>query len=222
VETLAVGEPELDLLGFVHGLRDARPATPARDYRTQGHPLASRPGAQGRLRPEHRKRRGSTSLRDGRAVTVSDEVSAEREANCPPIGKRCPCTRTFRCPLSARQVIDQDRPADPGLLAQQPGAGELVLEGVMVADVLTGVRLAGADERPGRFRVAAGRGVKQRTLCGAVRSSEGTEFHHQRRGLPQAGKSLGASALRLAVPRPEPRRPAGRLPCRARAAPGPR
>ena len=77
-----------------------QPATPARDYRTQGHPLASRPGAQGRLRPEHRKRRGSTSLRDGRAVTVSDEVSAERETNCPPVGKPCPCTRTFRCPLS--------------------------------------------------------------------------------------------------------------------------
>src|SRR6266705_3809317 len=39
-------------------------------------------------------------LWSGRAVTVSDEVSAERESNCPPAGKPCPSTGIFGCPLS--------------------------------------------------------------------------------------------------------------------------
>ena len=38
--------------------------------------MASRPGAQGRSRPEHRKRRGRISPQDRRAVTFSDDLAA--------------------------------------------------------------------------------------------------------------------------------------------------
>jgi hypothetical protein len=46
--------------GYPQAPGPPQPPALASDYRAQGHPMASRPGAQGRPRPEHRKRRGRT------------------------------------------------------------------------------------------------------------------------------------------------------------------
>ncbi len=49
----------------------------------------------------------------------------------------------------AGKVVDEDRPADADLVAQQPRAPELVVNAAMRADILAGVRLPGVDEVPG-------------------------------------------------------------------------
>jgi hypothetical protein len=56
----------------------ASAGSPARDCRTRGHPLASRSGAQGRLRPEHRKRRGSSFVREGPGAAGHEVGGAPR------------------------------------------------------------------------------------------------------------------------------------------------
>ena len=86
--------------------------------------MASRPGAQGRLRAEHRKRRRRTLLRAGWAVTVGNEVSVERESNCPPAGKLCPRTRIFWCPLS---------PTDPSVADEMAAKIEQLLDENLVS-----------------------------------------------------------------------------------------
>jgi hypothetical protein len=83
------------------------------------------------------------------------------------------------------QVVYQDVPADPCLFGQQRGVGQLALEIFVVRYVLAGVRLPGVDEDPRGLGVAGRRGIKQRTLCRAVRSSERAELHHQRPGPPK-------------------------------------
>jgi hypothetical protein len=57
------------------------------------------------------------------------------------------------------QVIDEDRPADPDLVAQQPGIGQLAVERIVVLDVFAWMRFAGIDERPVNFGMPGGRGV---------------------------------------------------------------
>jgi hypothetical protein len=64
----------------------------------------------------------------------------------------------------AVQVVDQDVPADPGLLGQQIGAGQLALEAVVAGNALARVRLPCVDERPRGLGMAGRRGIKQRTL----------------------------------------------------------
>ena len=46
------------------------------------------------------------------------------------------------------QVVDQDRAADPDLVAEPPGGGELGSEVSVRPDDLPGVRLSGVDEEP--------------------------------------------------------------------------
>lgn len=78
------------------------------------------------------------------------------------------------------EIVDQHGPADADLVAQEPGVGEFGLEALVVADMLAGMRLSGVDENPLGLGVSIGRDVKQRTLCRAVRSSEGSELHDER------------------------------------------
>jgi hypothetical protein len=46
------------------------------------------------------------------------------------------------------QVVDQDRAADPDLVAEPPGGGELGSEVSVRPDDLPRVRLSGVDEEP--------------------------------------------------------------------------
>jgi hypothetical protein len=64
----------------------------------------------------------------------------------------------------AIEVVDQDRPADADLVAQQPGVGELVVEGVVGVDVPARMGLTGVHEHPRELGVAVGRGIELRTL----------------------------------------------------------
>jgi hypothetical protein len=85
----------------------------------------------------------------------------------------------------AGQIVHQDVPADSGLLAQQPGAGKLAPEAVVAGHVLPRMGLPGVHENPRGLGMPDRRGIEQRTLRRAVRSSERAELHHQRPGLPQ-------------------------------------
>jgi hypothetical protein len=62
-------------------------------------------------------------------------------------------------------IINQDAAADANFVPQQPSVLEFAREGVVVGNVLTGVRLSGIDENPFGLGVSVGRVVKQRTLC---------------------------------------------------------
>jgi len=57
------------------------------------------------------------------------------------------------------QVVNKDRPADPDLVTQQPGMGQLPVERIVLRDVFTRMGFAGVDERPVGLRVPGGRGV---------------------------------------------------------------
>ena len=77
-----------------------QPATQPTPSGTRGHPAASRPGAQGRPRPEHRKRRGSIAPGGQPADHIQRRVGVERDSNCRSTGKACPRTWIFWRPRS--------------------------------------------------------------------------------------------------------------------------
>ena len=85
----------------------------------------------------------------------------------------------------AVEVVDEDRPGDAELVAEQPRRGELVLEAPVRAEVLAGMRLARVDEVPAVAGVPVRELVEQRTLCRAVRSGEGAELEHDAVRAPQ-------------------------------------
>jgi AcrR family transcriptional regulator len=157
IELSAVDVPEFGLLRLVHRQRGAR-------ARRAG---VKEPGEE----RFHVRGAGPVRLVGDLTATVNDPGHVRH--------------RTIPAVHCAGQVIHQDRAADTGLVAQQPGIAELAGEGVVVPDVLTRMCLASVDEYPFSFGVPGSRGVEQRTLCGAVRSSERAEFHHQRSGPPQ-------------------------------------
>ena len=76
------------------------------------------------------------------------------------------------------QVVDQDLPADSGLIPEQTGGGQLGLEVLMGTDELTGVRLPRVNKDPGSIRMPICRFAQQRTLCRTIWSGEGAEFQH--------------------------------------------
>jgi hypothetical protein len=57
------------------------------------------------------------------------------------------------------QVVDEDRPADPDLVTQQPGIGQLAVERIVVRDVFARMGFAGVDKRPVGLGMPGGRGV---------------------------------------------------------------
>jgi hypothetical protein len=86
------------------------------------------------------------------------------------------------------EVVDEDRPCDPDLVPQPPRRRELVPEGGMRPEMLARMRLPCVDEVPAEADVSQSELVEQRTLCGAIRSSEGAELEHDAPLAPQLGQ----------------------------------
>ena len=89
----------------------------------------------------------------------------------------------------AFQIVDQDWPADADLVPEEAGAGQLGFEAVVSPDLLAGMGLAGVDEYPTGVRMTLRCLAQQRTLCRAVWSGEGPEFHHQIAACPEIRES---------------------------------
>jgi hypothetical protein len=78
------------------------------------------------------------------------------------------------------EFVDEDGAADTELIAEPLRGGDLVLEGLVVAEVLARVRLTRVEEDPRGLGVAISRTVQQRTLRRAVRSGERAELDDER------------------------------------------
>ena len=76
------------------------------------------------------------------------------------------------------EVVDEDRPRDANLVPEPASRRELVLEGGVCRQVLSRMRLPRVEEVPAVAGVPRCKLVEQRTLCCAVRSSEGAELEH--------------------------------------------
>ena len=91
------------------------PGTCACNHRTPRPPMASRPGAQGRLWPEHRKRRGSSAVpargkRYGEQRSwcpfMRSAVSAGRSRGDMSTPQKCPPTRHYLQTTSDNRLIE--------------------------------------------------------------------------------------------------------------------
>jgi hypothetical protein len=92
------------------------------------------------------------------------------------------------------EVVDEDRPGDPDLVAQSRRRRELVLEGGVCGQVLARVRLARVEEVPAPVRMPPREIVEQRTLCSAVRSGEGAELEDEAAPPPEVGETNAVAA----------------------------
>jgi hypothetical protein len=86
---------------------------------------------------------------------------------------------------AALQVVDEDRAADPELVPEAAGGGQLVLEALVREQMLARVGLTRVDEVPAELGVLRREPVEQRTLCRAVGSGEGAELEHDAAIPPQ-------------------------------------
>jgi len=65
----------------------------------------------------------------------------------------------------ALQVVNQNRPSNPNLVAEETGGRQLGIEAAMSTNLLAGMGLPGNNERPGGFGMPIRRVAEQRTLC---------------------------------------------------------
>jgi len=76
------------------------------------------------------------------------------------------------------EVVDEDLPGDPDLVAEARRGDQLLLEAPMGGKELAWMCLARVDEVPVPVGMLRCQLVEQRTLCAAVRSGEGAELEY--------------------------------------------